>query len=260
MYVGWIKSFVCAAAAVALIGCGKMKGNLPTASGIAVKVTSGFPGVVMVILPGGNGFCSGTIVSQYAVLTATHCLKSTGLYTVRGPEGNVTTSTFVTNGSGTVSDPNDIGFLLFNKAIVKDNKNIYGIANKVQEGDAVTLVGYGCDDPESALGGGIKRYGTNALYEKDDDFLILLTPVSTVHHLGIIGDSAQAGTCYGDSGGPMFVGNENNLKVAGVTHAGGLDSSGENYISEFSNVVDNSDNHSFVYDVNAQYDLKIQGI
>jgi V8-like Glu-specific endopeptidase len=207
----------------------------------------------MVTLPNDAGFCTGVIVSDHAVLTANHCLLTQGTYTIIGPDGNAyTTSDVVTFGTGSVSDTSDFGAMIFQQKIVQDATDIYSIGKSVNTGDIVTIVGFGCDNPQTRANGGYKRSGTNAV-TVDSDFLTLMTPVNTVR---IIGDSEEAGSCFGDSGGPMF---DNNGKVVGLTHAGGEDSSGQNYISEYINLT-NGTNHDLLANANQQYDLKISGL
>jgi hypothetical protein len=251
-YVCGITSILGAGLAALLVGCGQAGAGIPVASGVAVSITDGYPGVVMVILPNESGYCTGVIVSQNAVLTANHCLLTSGTYSIVGSDGTTyTTTQFVTNGTGSVSDTRDIGILIFSQSIVKDQTEIYSVGNTVNTGDIVTIVGYGCDNPDTRANGGYKRSGTNAV-SVDSDFLMLETPVSTVR---IIGDSTEAGSCFGDSGGPMF---DNNM-VVGLTHAGGEDSSGQNYISEYVNLT-TSDNWNFLVSSSQTYNLSISGI
>ncbi len=242
------------------VGCTKdnfSTSAIPTAAGRFSAVTSEFPGVVMVILPGNSGLCTGSIVSPRAVLTATHCLKTAGTYTVRSKNGDFQTNHVAYTGNGSVDDTHDIGLLIFdNTTLTNFNDEIYSIANKANVGDAVTLVGFGCSSVETKVGSGVKRAGTNRINSKDD-YLNLLTPKSSSAR-GIIGDANQAGTCFGDSGGPLFVFAGGKLQIAGVTHAGGT--YGNYYISEFTNVADQAANRSFLATADVQNNLNIDGI
>ena len=231
--------------------------SIPTASGRFSSITNNYPGVVMVILPAGQGLCSGAIVSAHAVLTATHCLLSAGTYTVRSNNGDFMTSHVVHTGNGSVNDVSDIGLLIFDDVTLTNfNDEIYSIADGANVGEAVTVVGFGCTSVETRVGAGVKREGTNTISSKGD-YLVLLTPMANTAR-AIIGDANQAGTCFGDSGGPLFVNNNGRLEIAGVTHAGGT--YGKYYVSEFTDVADNSNNRAFLAQVSNMNHLNIDGI
>ncbi|NBT58671.1 hypothetical protein EBT16_07810 [bacterium] len=77
-----------------LMSCQKpldLEAGLPQASNFNVTKTTAFPGVVKVI--SSTGYCSGTIVSNKAVLTAAHCTLQSGEYTVVGNFGSASTNT-----------------------------------------------------------------------------------------------------------------------------------------------------------------------
>lgn len=246
--------------ASALSACGRSNfsdADLPSASGRYATVTTEYPGVVMVIAPEGRGLCTGSVVGSRAVLTAAHCLVDAGTYTVRTSAGTFTTTQRHLNGPGDVNDTRDIGLLIFPSAIVQDADDIIKFNNQVAEGDAVTIVGFGCSSIETRTGTGIKREGSNAISEKNSDYLVLLTPKASVNR-GIIGDAAQSGTCFGDSGGPMLKSVGGEYKIVGVTHAGG--STSQYYFSEFVNVADNDSNRSFLRNLNSSYSLGISGL
>jgi hypothetical protein len=237
-----------------LVACGNQysTSSIPVASGKFSTTTNAYPGVVMVLVPGG-GLCTGAIVSEHAVLTARHCVDRIGVYTVRSKRGDFQTTQVARMGNGSVDDPNDISLLVFDESLTGFNDEIYPIADSASVGDAVTVVGFGCNSVETRSGAGVKRMGTNKVASKTD-YLVLLTPKTSTSR-AIIGDANQAGTCFGDSGGPLFVSRNGKLEIAGVTHAGGSYSA--YYVSEFVNVADNTDNRHFLASAESQYNLDL---
>jgi hypothetical protein len=160
------------------------------------------------------------------------------------------------NGVGTVDDPQDISLLIFSDTLTIDPSSIYSFANQTNVGDSVALVGFGCNSIEQRSGSGVKREGTNRIAGKSD-YLELLTPQANFG-TRIIGDSNQAGTCFGDSGGPLFKNQSGRMELVGVTHAGGTYDT--YYVSEFTNVADYSPNRLFLSRINREYGLGLGGI
>lgn len=239
---------------LALISCGQKSSadNLPTPSSALSSVTTEYSPVVMVILPGGSGICTGTIVSPKAVLTAAHCLKSTGRYQINGKSGSFSTYTKVSYGEGIVADPNDIGLLVFDSEIASEEE-VYAIGETVQTGEELRLVGYGCNDLSKKTGAGVKRTGTNVV-ARLNDYVEFLTPSSS---RGILGASNRSGSCFGDSGGPALRESGSAKIVVAVTHAGGYE--GSNILSQYCDLT-RSDNRNWLVTQNDAYDLGIQGL
>ena len=244
---------------VLFLGCGQSKntGVLESPSRDPVSETSDFPAVVMVFLPNG-GFCSGTFIGPSTVLTAAHCAKDAGAYRIIAPFGTFTTSHREVLGTGTVSDANDIALLILIADAAQARKaQIMPVAGQISLSDTVRLVGYGCNDMTTSNGGETKRTGTNQIYQLDS-FIELLTPnsVTAQSSRGLIGPTNRAGSCFGDSGGPLLRqhGTDNYYDVIGVCHAGGP--SGSNEVSQYIDIT-RADNLKFLTDTDSRLSLHL---
>lgn len=257
-YVGGILRFAALViVSLSLVACGKKMTNynLPNPSSSSIEITTDYPGVGMVVLPNGSGICTGTFVSNRAVLTAAHCLSASGQYSFVTSKGTFSTYTKYVMGSGSVDDPHDIGLLVFNSGSAEPDQ-IHSVADRINSGDTIRLVGLGCNNLSTKRGAGVKRTGTNVV-AFIDDYINFLTPSQSMAR-GILGPSNRAGSCFGDSGGPAFLSVNGQLEIVGVTHAGGDD--GSNIISQYINVANRTDNRNWLYQKNSELNLGIQGL
>lgn len=173
-------------------------------------------------------YCSGTLISPTVFLTAAHC--DIGSSTVRVTFDSVFTShsrlyegTFYghPNYNQAQGDPHDIAVVVLNRAIngiVPAALPAAGQLSGLSQGQPFTAVGYGGNEPVNQPGGpvigylDIRQYATSSLNAINPAWLRL----SQNPHTG------DGGTCYGDSGGPNFLGSgdsETNI-VAATTITG----------------------------------------
>jgi V8-like Glu-specific endopeptidase len=176
---------------------------------------------------GSWAYCSGTLISPTVFVTAAHC-GDAGQTTARvsfaskyQPGATTYSGRYVPNPqySGSQSDPHDIAVVVFDKPIpnitparlptvglLDDMK-----AAKTLQTSTFTSVGYGSLAPVNGPGGKTYTYtdtrnqATGSLNSLTNAWLRLSQNPST----------GNGGTCYGDSGGPNFLGGaDSNLLVA----------------------------------------------
>ncbi len=218
-----------------------------------IETTTDYPSVVKVVSPGGFGLCTGTFVSPRAVLTAAHCTLTAGQYTVVSQYGIFRTYQVESFGPGVANDPNDLAVLIFDEDKVPA-EGVTFLGARPAELEHIRLVGYGCNEIEHRTGAGLKRTGTNQVYRLTD-YVELHTPRTSVVARGILGPLNRAGSCFGDSGGPMFrETDEGALQVVGVAHAGSWNA--DRILSYYIDL-NRWDNFDFLADTDRLYDTGI---
>lgn len=243
-----------------LISCGKKEGALRYSDAPEVEIVSDpnlFPSVVMVVLPKGRGICTGTFISPRTVLTAAHCTKEEGRYQIISSFGGASAYQFENLGEGVLDDPFDVSLLILDNDTAKRSKNqVSIIGTEAVPMEKIRIVGYGCNSLDTKSGSGVKRAGTNSV-SSVNQYIELHTPFSTLSvHNGrpILGPKDEAGSCFGDSGGPMFRSDEAENAIVGITHAGGKEVS--HIVSQYINI-NQPEVQNFLHAMDSQYSLGI---
>lgn len=193
--------------------------------------------------PGPDILCSGTLIAADVYLTAGHCtafLEEVGIsdvWVTFAPEYDEDAATppgiipgsFVTHpdfgfsGPGGASDPHDLAVVLLDSApgLVPAELPTEGLLDELKashglKGATFTPVGYGTvredktTGPHALFFDGIRRFTTQSFRSLQGAWLGLSQQPST----------GDGGTCFGDSGGPHFLGGVGSNLLVSTTVTG----------------------------------------
>jgi len=174
-------------------------------------------------------YCSGALISSTVFLTAAHCdIGAATVYvtfdSVYTPQAKLYRGTFFSDPlyNQAQSDPHDIAVVVFDKPIrgrTPARLPLAGRYDHLGQEQQFTAVGYGGQEPVITPGSGpvigyldTREYAVSTFNASGPGYLRLSQNPST----------GDGGTCYGDSGGPNFLGageTETDI-VAGTTITG----------------------------------------
>ncbi len=189
--------------------------------------------------------CSGTLISPTIFLTAGHCTDGATaarvwfysdmtydnvpfpLYPYGGPGSGATEGTAYTHPQ---YDPNafflfDLGVVVLDEPVYMDE---YGVLPQLDQLDVLKTKRGKQDVTFTAVGYGLQQSFPDAASWKENNLRIRMVAHPKLNQIngGIVGDFSlllsnnanTGGTCFGDSGGPNFVGTSN--VIGGVTSFG----------------------------------------
>ena len=167
-------------------------------------------------------YCSGTLISPTVFLTAAHCeegARVTVSFSSAYHAGDATyTGTWHADPAynQSQSDPHDIAVVVFDKPI----KGIApaalpkaGSLSKLPSGQQFTSVGYGAYEVTNGPGG--HDYLYNDVRDVATGTLNTATPAWL--KISMNPSHGDGGTCYGDSGGPNFLGSSGIVAATTIT-------------------------------------------
>ncbi len=169
--------------------------------------------------------CTGTLISPTVFLTAEHCDE--GLATVKVTFDSSYNSATGTTYSGTwhgdpdytknQGDPHDLAVVVLDKpvpGVTPSRLPALGQLDSLSHGASITSVGYGAQSVTMGKGGATFHYADIRYVATGS--VNALTP--TWIRASMNPSTGNGGTCYGDSGGPNFLGDTN--IIAGTTITG----------------------------------------
>jgi secreted trypsin-like serine protease len=189
--------------------------------------------------PGPDVLCTGTLIAPTVFLTAGHCtdfLASEGISDVwvtfapaydedSAAPGGLIHGSYVTHpdygysGPGGHSDPHDIAVVLLDSPVATTPARLptAGLLNRTDlRSSTFTPVGYGTvrevktTGPHAFFFDAVRRYARQSFLSLQKSWLTLNMNPST----------GSGGTCYGDSGGPHFLGGVDSNLLVSITISG----------------------------------------
>jgi len=204
---------------------------------------NGHPAVVLVLMEvnGAPAFrCSGTLIAPTIVLTAGHCAGEPGEFsgirifnetnvqsdpTYPGPGGPNTVEAVAWQAHPLFTEAafllHDVGLIRLAKSVTVPAGSSYGVLPGTNSLDSLkpkasttfTSVGYGLQQVNSAF-----LTAQRVRMVAYPHLIQINTGFTGLQSLLLSNNAATGGTCFGDSGGPNYLGNSN--VVAGVTSFG----------------------------------------
>jgi V8-like Glu-specific endopeptidase len=191
---------------------------------------NGHPAVGMLLAPqafsdGTWVECTGTLISPTVFLTAEHCDEGLTTVTVSFASQYVAGSSRTYTGTWhgdphyrqAQSDPHDIAVVVLDepvRGIAPARLPRAGSLDALAHGDPITAVGYGAQS--------VNKGGGKPSFNYQDVRYVATGSVNSITPSWIRASmnpaTGDGGTCYGDSGGPNFVGGSN--VIGGITITG----------------------------------------
>jgi len=166
-------------------------------------------------------YCSGTLIAPRVFLTAAHCAEGDRVRVTFDPDFQAGDPVYAGTWhadplyNGAQNDPHDIAVVVLDSAppITPARLPAAGSLSRLPHGQRITSVGYGAYEVTNSPGGHQYLY--------DDVRMVATGTLNAINRawlrVSMNPSTGDGGTCYGDSGGPNFLGTSDVVAATTIT-------------------------------------------